>query len=115
MRKLLQSCVILTLWLTGVASAGGHEKFVSYEVNGKAFQAYVAQPASAPKGKVFIVHDWDGLTDYEKKRADMLAELGLPSHSPRSVWRWGKARRLRGLQTRKPALYMVTAPNFVPA
>jgi hypothetical protein len=76
MRKLLQSCVILSLCLTGVASAGGHEKFVSYEVNGKAFQAYVAQPASAPKGKVFIVHDWDGLTDYEKKRADMLAELG---------------------------------------
>jgi hypothetical protein len=76
MRKLLQSCVTLSLWLTGVASAGGHKKFISYEVNGKAFQAYVVQPTSAPKGKVFIVHDWDGFTDCKKKRADMLAELG---------------------------------------
>lgn len=25
---------------------------------------------------VLIIHDWDGLTDYERRRADMLAELG---------------------------------------
>jgi dienelactone hydrolase len=25
---------------------------------------------------ILIIHDWDGLTDYEVKRADMLAELG---------------------------------------
>jgi dienelactone hydrolase len=25
---------------------------------------------------VLLIHDWDGLTDYEIKRADMLAEMG---------------------------------------
>jgi dienelactone hydrolase len=28
------------------------------------------------KGLVVIIHDWDGLTGYEKKRAEMLADLG---------------------------------------
>ena len=25
---------------------------------------------------MLVIHDWDGLTRYEEKRADMLAELG---------------------------------------
>ena len=25
---------------------------------------------------MLIVHDWDGMTDYERQRADMLAEMG---------------------------------------
>jgi dienelactone hydrolase len=95
MRKLLQLCVILSLCLKGIASAGGHEKFVNYEVNSKAFQAYMAQPASAPKGKVFIVHDWDGLTDYEKKRADMLVELG---HQAIALDLFGVEARLEGFE-----------------
>jgi len=48
---------------------------VSYEVSGEAFTGYFAQ-AQNPKGLVLIVHDWDGMTDYERKRADMLAEMG---------------------------------------
>jgi dienelactone hydrolase len=28
------------------------------------------------KGTILIVHDWDGLTDYEMRRAEMLAVLG---------------------------------------
>ena len=26
---------------------------------------------------MLLIHDWDGLTDYEIKRANMLAELGF--------------------------------------
>ncbi|OSQ52409.1 dienelactone hydrolase family protein [Marivita geojedonensis] len=48
---------------------------VSYNVDGEAFTGYWAQ-ADDPKGLVLIVHDWDGMTDYERKRADMLAEMG---------------------------------------
>jgi dienelactone hydrolase len=48
---------------------------VAYEVDGEQFTGYFAE-ASNPKGLVLIVHDWDGMTDYERKRADMLAEMG---------------------------------------
>jgi len=48
---------------------------VRYEVGGKVFEGYVAKAAlDAPM--VLLVHDWDGLTEYEIKRADMLADLG---------------------------------------
>ncbi|WP_068109113.1 dienelactone hydrolase family protein [Tropicimonas marinistellae] len=48
---------------------------VSYSVDGESFTGYWAE-AENPKGLVLIVHDWDGMTDYERQRADMLAELG---------------------------------------
>lgn len=48
---------------------------VSYEAGGKKLTGYFAA-AESPKGLVLIVHDWDGLGDYERGRADMLAELG---------------------------------------
>lgn len=48
---------------------------VSYAVDGENFTGYWAE-AENPKGLVLIVHDWDGMTDYERQRADMLAEMG---------------------------------------
>lgn len=59
-----------------VAFAGGHGGTVNYDVNGKSFEGFVASPKDAPKGTVYIIHDWNGLNDYEKKRANMLAYLG---------------------------------------
>lgn len=53
-------------------------KLVDYEVNGAMYQGYLAKAPSS-KGMVLIIHDWDGLTDYEIKRADMLAQLGYDS------------------------------------
>ena len=61
----------LGLALAGPALAGP----VGYEVGGEAFEGYFAA-AEAPRGLVVIVHDWDGVGDYEVRRADMLAELG---------------------------------------
>ncbi len=48
---------------------------VVYEVDGKEYEGYYKE---AGKGKplLIMVHDWDGLTDYEVKRAEMLAEQG---------------------------------------
>ena len=48
---------------------------VSYTVGDGAFEGYFAN-AGDPKGLVLIIHDWDGMTDYERRRADMLADLG---------------------------------------
>lgn len=48
---------------------------VDYQVNGRTYEGFYVSPAQdAPL--VVIVHDWDGLTDYEVTRAGMLAELG---------------------------------------
>ncbi len=49
---------------------------VTYEVNETAYEGYHADAGEDAKGLVLIIHDWDGLTDYEVQRADMLAELG---------------------------------------
>lgn len=48
---------------------------VTYQVDDKNYEGYVVNKgAKAPV--VFLIHDWDGLTDYEVKRADMLGKRG---------------------------------------
>lgn len=64
---------LLLMLLAASAAAGGAS--VAYEVDGEPYQGYLISPSSkAPL--VLLVHDWDGLTDYEIKRANMLAEMG---------------------------------------
>ena len=48
---------------------------VNYEVNGESYEGYYIS-SSSRSPLVLLVHDWDGLTDYEIKRANMLAENG---------------------------------------
>ncbi|MGD9294715.1 MAG: dienelactone hydrolase family protein [Roseobacter sp.] len=48
---------------------------VPYTVDGENFTGYWAE-AENPVGLVLIIQDWDGMTDYERRRADMLAEMG---------------------------------------
>ena len=48
---------------------------VKYQVNGQSYEGYFISPSKqAPF--VLLIHDWDGLTGYEIKRATMLAEWG---------------------------------------
>jgi len=50
-------------------------KVIDYTVNGEAYEGYYVSPKKdAPL--ILMVHDWDGLTDYEIKRAHMLTEQG---------------------------------------
>ncbi|MBT8424350.1 MAG: dienelactone hydrolase family protein [Silicimonas sp.] len=65
---------LVSLTFAAAASAAAAEE-VAYEVNGESFKGYFAK-AENPQGLILIVHDWDGMTDYEMQRADMLAELG---------------------------------------
>lgn len=51
-------------------------EYVNYEVGDEAFEGYEAQASGSSKGLVLVIHDWDGLTDYEVKRSEMLAALG---------------------------------------
>jgi len=65
--------LLFAILFAATAAAGGQT--VAYDVKGEAFEGYFASPAdNAPF--VLLIHDWDGLTDYEVKRADMLAEKG---------------------------------------
>jgi dienelactone hydrolase len=49
---------------------------VDYASDGMALEGYKAPAKGTSKGLVLVIHDWDGLTDYERKRADMLADMG---------------------------------------
>lgn len=70
--KFLTILSVLLFFASSAAAAGMN---VSYTVNGEPFEGYYVSPASgAPL--VLLIHDWDGLTDYEVKRATMLAEMG---------------------------------------
>ncbi|AZZ92926.1 dienelactone hydrolase family protein [Hahella sp. KA22] len=71
MRKPLLT--LLSLVFSCSALAAG--KNVTYKVDGDAYEGYYVSPGKdAPL--VLLVHDWDGLTDYEVKRAEMLSDMG---------------------------------------
>jgi dienelactone hydrolase len=66
---------LMGLFLAAPAALGAGGSLVTYQVNGQAYEGYYITPSKqAPL--VLLIHDWDGLTDYEIKRADMLSELG---------------------------------------
>lgn len=75
MKKTIATLLFVTIALiSGELFAGG--KDINYEIEGEAFTGYLYSPQTANGGFVILVHDWDGLTDYEKKRSAMLGELG---------------------------------------
>ncbi len=78
MKKILFSTGVLTLFSAALPamaySPAGDDSL--YRVNDEAFQGYFVSGGAAPKGSVLIIHDWDGLDDYERRRADMLADEG---------------------------------------
>ena len=51
-------------------------KDITYIVDDQLYQGYYAKADKANAPFILLIHDWDGLTDYERKRADMLAEQG---------------------------------------
>ena len=72
MRYFIYVFLLLSVSAVAFAGAGGS---VTYQVDGQSYEGYFTSPSDrAPF--VLLVHDWDGLTDYEIKRANMLADLG---------------------------------------
>jgi len=65
----------LFIVLIVATTANGAGKLVSYEVKGEPYEGYFISP-SPNAALILLVHDWDGLTDYEVKRANMLADMG---------------------------------------
>ena len=70
---LLFCCSINTLY------ANSHTIDLNYQIDGKDFSSYLVKPNKDAKGIIFIIHDWNGLDNYEKSRAEMLSEEGYLS------------------------------------
>jgi dienelactone hydrolase len=60
-------------------NTGTYANTIKYKISGKEFSNYIVIPEEKSKGVIFIIHDWNGLTDYEKERANYLAEEGYIS------------------------------------
>ena len=72
MRYLIYTITLLTVSTVAFGATGSS---VTYRVNGQPYEGYYISP-SARAPFLLLIHDWDGLTDYEIKRANMLAQLG---------------------------------------
>ncbi len=71
----MKIAVMVLSLLSAALPALGAGKAVTYSVDGLEYEGYYASGGTdAPL--LLLVHDWDGLTDYEVKRANMLADLG---------------------------------------
>ncbi|MDG3088205.1 dienelactone hydrolase family protein [Vibrio hannami] len=72
MKKKLMGLALATMFTSATSIAGEN---ITYQVNGEAYEGYWSKAKdNAPL--VLLVHDWDGLTEYEEKRAKMLNDLG---------------------------------------
>lgn len=76
MKGLLWACLVLASLANTHAEI--KSRAIEYQQNGTVLEGWLTWDSSI-QGKrpgVLIVHQWKGLTDYEKKRAEMLAKLG---------------------------------------
>ncbi len=70
---------LLVLWMPVLVQAAAIEtRAVEYRQGDTRLVGYLARPAEVkgPLPGVLVVHEWMGLNDYAKRRAEQLAELG---------------------------------------
>lgn len=90
----MKKIMFTVLAMASLVFAGG---YVTYSVDGKEYEGYYNSPSkNAPL--VYIVHDWDGVTDYEVKRVEMLNNLGYAAFA---VDLYGKGVRPTQLEDKK--------------
>ncbi len=75
--KILNALLLATCLVTG-ASAALVEKAVIYQQAGATLEGFHVydDAVSGKRPAVLVIHQWTGLTEYEKRRSRMLAELG---------------------------------------
>ena len=71
MKSFVTLCSLLIFTSSGLAAGN----LVDYRVGNQVLEGYYVSP-SATAPLILLVHDWDGLTDYEVQRAELLAGLG---------------------------------------
>lgn len=73
---MISASMVLTALTLSQTAAAITTKNVTYTVDNQAYEGYYAKADKPNAPFILLIHDWDGLTDYERKRADMLAEEG---------------------------------------
>ena len=70
--------VVCALSAITPARAAINTQTVVYTIDNQPFEGYIASNSAAAANQpvVMIVHDWNGLDEYEQRRAQMLAEQG---------------------------------------
>ncbi|MGB0747893.1 MAG: dienelactone hydrolase family protein [Magnetospiraceae bacterium] len=89
---------VVGLFAASISYGAQAGEAVTYDVNGEPFEGYFAPASSDSKGLVVVVHDWDGMTEYEMKRADMLADMGYDVFA---LDLFGKGNRPMEMETRR--------------
>lgn len=89
MRGLISYLIVIGFSLSVSSNLQAGET-VDYASGDMALEGYKAPAKGPSKGLVLVIHDWDGLTDYERKRADMLADMGYDAFA---VDLYGKGNR----------------------
>ena len=77
-RAALRAAETAVVVATGAATADILTETVVYEHDGTTLEGYLAED-SAARGQrpvVLVIHQWMGLSDNERMRAEMLAEMG---------------------------------------
>jgi dienelactone hydrolase len=80
---------------------------VTYKVDGRTYAGYYARNTAlgADQPTVLIIHDWDGLGDYERRRARMLAEQGYAAFAADLYGQGVRPDTLEGKKRESGALY----------
>lgn len=73
---------------------------IVYDVDDESFEGYLATADGESRGTVLIIHDWNGLDDYERQRADMLAAEGYDAFA---VDLFGQGNRPESTEDRQAA------------
>lgn len=91
----------------GAAEAQIRTENVVYEVDGASYEGYVAVNEGYEEARplVVVIHDWDGLGDYERRRAQMLAELGFAAFAVDLYGQGVRPETTEEKQARSGALY----------
>ncbi len=73
-----RTLLLASLALSLMTHAAVKTEVVTYQEGNTTLEGYVAydDAVTGPRPGIVVVHQWMGLGDYEKKRAQMLAELG---------------------------------------
>jgi len=90
--------LVMSAFLSLGSLGASADEAVTYKVNGAEYEGFFVKAEGESKGLVIIVHDWDGLTDYEKERARMIAEMGYDAFA---VDVFGKGVRPDTLEARR--------------
>ena len=82
--------IIFVLFMAVFPFAAQAGEAIAYVIDGETFEAYRSAAKGDSKGLVLVIHDWDGLTEYEMTRSDMLSDMGYDAFA---VDLFGKGNR----------------------